>query len=935
MGARSARLRRTRLSAAVSAVIAGAAAGTATGAIAAEIETVVVTATKRSESAQDVAVALQAVSGDTLRELGIETFDKYVEYLPNVVSAGNGPGQKEIYIRGSATEQSAITVSGVQSSAPGVALYVDEQPVSFGARNLDFYAVDLERIEVLSGPQGTLFGASSQAGNLRLITKKPVYGKFGVGLNGRYSSTDGGANSGAVDAYINLPLSERLAARVAIYSDTQGGWVDNKPAVFTPNPVLINRSSIFGTTVTGDGAITSANNDNVALGDWNTASYRGARASLAYDLNDDWEVLIQHTAQTLEVEGSFLVDPSLGQDHATARFAPEYNRDEFGLTAWTLSGRLANLDAVYTGGHLHREVDSVIDYTHYNNGGGYIAYYLCGGAIYDATAAQDCYNPTKQFRDDTRNVRTTHELRITTDPGKRWRALGGVYFNDMETNHVGDFQYASASDAFSDASGIGGFQLGNITIDTAGVNTSGPRGPLTVFFNDYTRTEEEVALFGELAVDISARWGASLSARRYDLTSRLQGASNFSFGCRAGIGSDAEATADGRCNGTGFSNDVSARLRALGRYNASADDQLILNARSPNGARDLFRGGGSNQATLDAIKAGHIDIGDLESDGSISETDTIIKASLNWRPVDDVLLFANYAEGYRPATQNRNAGQLAGNQSGVYENYAVPAVAVTDDLDSYELGMKGDFLDGSLRLNATLYRSEVTDLQVARFDPTNVAFLVFIENVGDAEVRGLDIDYQWVASYALSFAGAVSFTDTELTRLSPQLRGIAVPVGAELPLSPKFSGNLRVRYDFTIKDLGDAYVSASVNYRGESVSGVTGDAAFKDDSLFQQTGRYSGLKLRREGGTYGTVEISDGPGSANTRLPANSRFINPAALTFNVAFGVARDDWQGELFIDNVNNEQAPVAQVAGNFVPVVTVRRPRTIGLRISYDLE
>ena len=86
---------------------------------------------------------------------------------------GVGPGQREIYIRGAATEQSKNTVVAVQGSSPAVALYVDEQPVSLGGRNLDVYAADLNRIEVLPGPQGTLFGASSQSGTVRLITNKP------------------------------------------------------------------------------------------------------------------------------------------------------------------------------------------------------------------------------------------------------------------------------------------------------------------------------------------------------------------------------------------------------------------------------------------------------------------------------------------------------------------------------------------------------------------------------------------------------------------------------------------------------------------------------------------------------------------------------------------------------------------------------------------
>ena len=923
----------------VSTAIVSCSAVTAT---AAQIEEIIVTATRRQATAQSVPIALQAVDGNTLRELRAETFDKYVEYLPNVVSAGNGPGKKELYIRGSATEQSGVTVSAAQGFAPGVALYVDEQPVSFGARNLDVYAVDLERIEVLSGPQGTLFGASSQSGNLRLITKKPQQGSFESGFNAKFGGTDGGADSSAVDAYLNIPMGDRLAVRVAVYNDTQGGWVDNVPATFTPSGEVVDRNDLtgYGPPLTGADSVASARNDALVQDNWNEATYRGGRFSLAYEINEDWDVLVQHTAQTLEAEGSFLVDTSIDYD-ASAKFSPEYNRDEFGLTTWTLNGRIANLEMIYTGGHLNRDVDSIIDYTHYNNGGGYIAYYLCSGNIYDASDVNNCYDPTKQYTEETANGRTTHEFRIHTNQAKRIKLLGGIYYNDMETNHVGEFQYASTNQAFgehiknyyNDNRGDG-FLLGNVTIPTDGVNTSGPHSPYTTFVNDFTRTEEEMAVFGEVAFDITDTLTASFSARYYDLTSQLAGASNFSFGCRYGIGAfgNSEATADGRCNSHAFSNDVTARLRTLGLYNEEGDDNIILDARSPDGAREMFRGGGSNQATLDAIKNGHLDVSGLKSDGSLNETDTIFKASLDWHPNDDLLVFLTYGEGYRPATQNRNAGQLSTNQSGVYENYVVPTVAKTDSLKSYEVGVKSTLLARSLRLNATFFHTQIKDLQVSRFDPSNVAFLYFIENVGDAETMGLDVDFLWVPNSSLTIAGAFSLLDTELTRINPQLQGIAVPTGSALPLAPSFAGNLRMRYDVFLDGFdANAFVSATLNHRGKNVSGIVGSAEFMDDTLFRQSGVYSGLKVQYEEGTFGTVAIPDGTGGF--RLPRSSRFVNPSATTLGISLGLQKDNWRAELFLDNLTNEESPVMQIAGHYTPVVSVQRPRTVGLQLSYD--
>ena len=194
--------------------------------------------------------------------------------------------------------------------------------------------------------------------------------------------------------------------------------------------------------------------------------------------------------------------------------------------------------------------------------------------------------------------------------------MAGVYTSDVDTTHIGEFQYYSTNDAFSDHIvnyfGSGDpFQVGNTTIpDTAGTVSEGPRSPLTTFYNDFTRTENETAYFGEVQFDLNYRLTAALSARRYSLKLQLQGASNFSFGCRygapftdrdtpagAGFG-NAEVTPDGRCNSNAFSNSVTDRLLTLGDYAANGNADTILRATSPNGARDMFRGGGSNACLL-------------------------------------------------------------------------------------------------------------------------------------------------------------------------------------------------------------------------------------------------------------------------------------------------------------------------------------------------
>ena len=942
--------RNNKLSMAISVAMGVSFAGAANAAL----EEVIVTATKRAENMQDVPIAISALGGDSLKELNVQTFDEYVQYLPNVVSAGIGPGAREIYIRGSASEQGSVTVSSAQGSAPGVALYLDEMPVSFGARNLDLYAADLQRVEVLAGPQGTLFGASSQSGTVRMITNKPVIGEFEGRVDLGISTTSGGADSNKMEAMINLPLSESVALRMVGFTDSQGGYIDNAKGSFTPSGEVIDRNSLgYGPYYKDFPLTTSQSINNTALteGDWNEATYNGYRVGIAADINEDWSVLVQHTSQELDVEGSFLIDPRLGDDKSE-KYSPERTQDDFGLTTWTLEGRVSNLDVVYTGGYLDREVDAVVDYTHYNNGGAYVTYYMCSGNIYadDTTIETNtCFDPTKTYRDQTENERTTHELRVSTDADNRVRLLGGVYINDVETTSIGEFQYFGAGDAFSEFNQLyygnpdyPAYQLGNVTVDTPGT-TAGtePRGPGTVFYNDFTRTEEEIAFFGEIAFDINDRLTASLSARRYELDTQLQGASNFSFGCRfngAGAADPATATAADAatefCTSEKFSNDVTARFLALGELNASGESfkDEFLALTSPSGEKDMFRGGsiGSNENTYNSVQSGALDISDINRDGTTTEKDTIIKVSLDYQLTDDIMVYGVYSEGYRPATQNRNAGRTASRQTGVYEGYLVPAVAVTDTLENIEFGMKGTFLDDTLRFNATYYQADIENLQVSRFDPSNVAFLVFMENVGDAESSGIDADFQWAATDQLTISGAFSFLDTEITRVSNQLQGIAVPVGSDLPLAADFSGNLRARYDFTMDSIGaDAFVSASMTYRGETLAGIVGSAAFMDDTSLLAYGAESGVERQNEGGTFGSVNDSTG------ELPLNSRFVNEAAVTLNASMGMSKDNWNAEFFINNITSEEGAMTETAGKFTPEQSIMRPRTMGLRFSYNFE
>jgi iron complex outermembrane receptor protein len=850
----------------------------------ASIETIEVTATKRSESIQDIPVTVTALTGDSLEKLGVSNFDQYVEFLPNVVFQGTGPGQNEIYIRGAATTQTNISVSSVQALQPSVAFYLDEQPVSMQGRNLDIYATDVERIEVLPGPQGTLFGASSQSGTVRLITNKPTHDGFAAGFDTSTSTTKGGDLSNSVEAYFNMSLSDSLAVRVTAYNDHQGGWIDNILNVpgeggYIGSAVVIDRiSANWGKLATPESTpITSPKNDALVEDNFNTANYAGARFGLAYIINNEWDLLVQHTQQSLDTEGVFSYDPNLGGESSTNRFIPENNNDDFGLTTWTLEGRLEHLTLVYTGGYLDRDINSTIDYTGYTNGGLFSSYYVCNYAA--AAEAQKCSDPTKFYKEETGSSRTTHELRFNTAAENRWRVTAGVFYDTQELSTIGQFKIAN-TELFPG--------LARELPGSEGINSNGgPFSSEVSFINDVTHTIDQIALFGQFEYDITDTVTASFGARWYQIDDIYKGSTSTV--------------------------DVSARLRAFGE-----------------GSDEALASIGEDPAEINAaIASGQLETSLLGDDGTLTVDDTIIKVSLDWKVTDEVMLFASYSEGFRPPVTNRVGGGKSTSQEGAFEDFRIPVYSTTDSLDNIELGFKSTLFDQSLRFNATAYYSKISDLQTSRYDPTNISFLVFTDNVGDAEIKGIDGDFTWVATDNLIISGAFSLIDTELTSVNAQLDGIAPSAGSRLPYSAKFSGNLQAQYFYPIAQDMTGYINGSISYTGERLAGMSMDAYVIEDATNLIYGTGSGLSIEKESDVYKGVNYDD----SNGNTFAGGRYVQDSYVLANISFGVTNDEWKAELFIDNLTDESATLYIDTQQFTPKVVSNRPRTVGFRFSYD--
>src|SRR5579864_4956651 len=407
------------------------------------LQEVLVTAQRRTENIQDVPISLQVLTADTLQQLNISTFDDYIKFLPNVTSASNGPGQNEVFMRGLSAGSQSSQASAITAVLPNVAIYLDNQSGQMPNRNLDIYAADLNRIEVLEGPQGTLFGAGAQAGVIRYITNQPKIDVTEANVKAGYGTTAHGDNNSDVTAVLNLPLMpEHMAVRAVIYNDQRGGYIDNVPATFT------RKNTDLGIHYAGYPAVNGAcpdglpnngfcvppgsptlNNNNLVGNAINPVTYQGIRAELLYKFNEDWDALLAQSYQDMHSQGVFYQQPNASdgaplQPLEVTLFNPAHNNDKFEMTSLTIDGRLGPLKGVYTAGYLVRNVDQSGDYTNYSRAV-YAEYYQCYGQ-FDLTPK--CFSPSAYWQTKEQNKHLQQEFRLSTPDDWRVRGIVGAFY---------------------------------------------------------------------------------------------------------------------------------------------------------------------------------------------------------------------------------------------------------------------------------------------------------------------------------------------------------------------------------------------------------------------------------------------------------------------------------------------------------------------------
>jgi outer membrane receptor protein involved in Fe transport len=901
---------KSKLSYAIAAVLGGAAVAPAALAAGAETTSdslgeIIVTAQRRSESMQNVPISMQAFTAQALSELNVATFDDYIKYLPNVSSANNGPGQNEIFMRGLSAGAQPSQGSGSTAAYPNVAIYIDNQSGQLPGRNLDVYAADLNRIEVLEGPQGTLFGSGAEAGVIRYITNEPKINVTEGSVKAGYGTTAHGDPNSDATFVLNLPvIADKMALRGVFYTDHRGGYIDNVPATFTRKNTDIGIHYANYPAVNGqcpDGLPNAGwcvppgspaiNNYGIAGRAINPATYKGARFSMLYKFNEDWDLLLTQTYQNLDTDGVFYQQPNASDGAAlnpleVTLFNPSYNRDRFESTSWTVNGKFGALRAVYTGGYLVRKVEQVNDYTNYSRGV-YADYYQCygptGGTLnYPST----CYSPSAIWRSVERNEHMQHEFRLSTPDDWRLRGIAGVYYQDNKLFDQSDWRYKTVPSCTS--SGVPGEDPGNTgcfsnigTVPGTTVVNPGVRDANSSFYQDDVRETKQTAFFLSVDYDLIPKvLTLTLGTRHFDFKNSFKGAVNGSFFCYE------QGVVPGGCQGS---------------------------------------------------TAYNLDAAGLSNDESGFKS----RGNLTWHITPDMMVYYTFSQGFRPGGFNQNGGSqhIYGTELYTAANapspalvgtaipqYLIPKSYQSDKLTNNEIGWKLDFLDRRLQVNGAVYREDWNNVQVAFFNPGLVGNIFYDTNGQNFLIEGFETSIMARPVRGLTLQGALSYNFTNRQTNSPALIvnnpasssvGQAItqscdsagqncapvfnpfgPVGSPSANAPKKQFSLRGRYEWSVGDY-IAFVQAGAVYT---------------DSSFTQAGS--------------NPTIAQAGAITTGRL----RFEDPSYTTYDASVGVAKDAWNLSIFGENLSNSNAAVFTSTDQFIVAQTPLRPRVLGLSFGY---
>jgi len=444
-----------------------------------DLDAVIVTARKREETLLDIPQEIQTISQEQLQRANLDSVKEFSRFVPSLSYTATVPGRGTIYFRGVADDSSSFIADA------SAAIYLDEQPLTQSSLQPEIRLIDIERIEALPGPQGTLYGASSQAGTLRYITNKPDPVAFTTDVSLDAYTVDEGDEGYEISGVVNIPLGETAAIRVVGFSARDAGFIDN----------------VLGTSLGG-----GFDNAEFVEDDINDAEHAGGRVALRWLPNENWTVDGVAVYQQMDAN-SYSEDDvrRTGRELAVVRFLDESRSDEWTQLALTLQGDIGPIQFTSATGYFTRRIEYFQDNTDYT-------FYLSNTfganyAIYDLGP-----DPTGLgWRDGPYVDRIAQEFRLQGSTEKlTW--IAGLFYEKVEEG----FNFFSRIQDYEDTPG---FQARSDYAVYYGFDPLEPGSTDDAFYhakND--QVTEQYAAFGELTYSPNEDWSFTGGLRWFDHT---------------------------------------------------------------------------------------------------------------------------------------------------------------------------------------------------------------------------------------------------------------------------------------------------------------------------------------------------------------------------------------------------------------------------------
>ena len=749
------------------------------------LEEIIVTATKRTVSIQDIPASVQAITQESLTAMGARNMEDFARFVPSVNVVSYGSGQSTVVFRGAITGSNWLA----QSTS---SVYLDEISITQTGSQPTIRTVDIARVEALSGPQGTLYGSDAQAGTMRIITNQPVMNEFEAVFDGQLRGGSESDMSYRGSLVFNVPLVEdRLALRAVGFSDLDGGFIDNVYGHTADWHGLTDRSDPANNKAPGQ--FGTLDNAAAVEENWNEDEVFGGRLHLRWDINDNWAATASYHYQKAEAGADAVVDPFVG-DLEVVRFHDDWREEEFSMGSLVIAGDLGFAQLVGAVSYYEREIETVWDattYAHYwtanychdsyylaadlgpyywaNPDTGYAVWWpvYCNGPSVDADYLSAYYTPAQEDK-------LTAEIRLQG---------GGDVFEWI----IGGY-YEESTDAWLDPFATP--TPGGRVVDTAGdslyANSMARNFYEFYYGEDYSQATqswsagleaewEQKAIFGEMTWHIKDSWDLTVGGRYFD-----------------------------RSNVSAYWLNRPGRLyHDEGRYDNDVE------YREANDGRALPRKG--------------------------EETQFVPKFSLSYHLSEDKMMYGLYTEGVRQGGVNRSRGEPF-----------FPNNFDSDLMKNYEVGYRSGFAGGKGRLNLSLYHMAWEEYQLQTLDPSFATCIdpdtgledpdlsvphvcgqpwqTVIANLGEAHITGLNVTFDyapnedWVLGFNYEKMEAETDSDHDLNDNVPI--DYEITAGMRLPLTPAYKAAAWAEYSRPTSLLGadNYFVRLQWSFTGDSLN---------------------------------------------------------------------------------------------------------------------